>query len=144
MKKSEAYKQIEQKYKQSLFPSLAPLLGTTVDQMTLSYVNHVRDVLETLNADGFNIGDFKPFFSQLKDLHYEYKFLVLASEKQALKAKVTNYLRASVDYLNKAATSNFKKMQLFFYHDTNLLEIAAALGIDLKNRVPPYASTLVF
>lgn len=123
---------------------MAPLLGTTADKLSLSYVNHVRDVVETLAADGFDIGRFKPYLSQLKDLHYDYKIITLAGNKESLRAKVTNYLRATAEYLKKASKSDFKKMQLFFYHDTNLVELAAAMGIDMKNRVPTYASTLVF
>lgn len=119
-------------------------MGTTVDNLTLSYVNHVRDVVETLDADGFDIGRFKPFLAQLKRLHFDYKMLTLTSDPQALKAKVTNYLRASASYLKQATGEKYKPMQLFFYHDTTLVELAAAMGIDMKNLVPPYASTIVF
>ncbi len=51
---------LETKFRKNLFPRLATLLKMSVDELSLSYVNDVRDVLETLAADGFDIGPFLP------------------------------------------------------------------------------------
>ena len=60
--------------------------------------------------------------------------LDLISDKDALHAKVTNLLTMTVKNIMKAIESSDEpKLKMYSYHDTNLIEIGAALGIDLEN-----------
>ncbi len=83
---------------------------------------------------------------ELKDMQFEYKMEKYTENRRSLRAKVTNYLLKTVKSIEQVVNdpTKAKKMQLFSYHDTNLIELTTALGIDLKGRNPPYASTLVF
>ena len=109
-------------------------MNIPVNKVTLSFARHLQDVVTTHQAAGFDIGKFQTILPALRRLQYEYKMIVLISDKDALHAKVTNFLTMTVKNIMKAIESSDEpKLKMYSYHDTNLIEIGAALGIDLEN-----------
>ncbi len=149
MKKSSNYTTLEAKW-QDLRTQIADILQ--VEDVSLEFVSNLRNGLVARKVQGFSLEDYSSIFDVMTRADSERYSLILTGNPKFLKIITTNFLtflsyefnstvQAAMD--GTSDSIHRRKISFLSYHDDQQVELAVALGADLKLQRPPFASTII-